>query len=313
MITAVAILGPTAAGKSRLGMALAVDRGGEILSIDSRQAYRRIDIGTAKPTIEERRAVPHHLIDILDLNEKSSAEAFARSALAAIRGAAGRGRIPVLVGGSGLYFRAISRGFFDISLDRGAREAFAQSVRSDSAETLHARLARVDPASAERIHANDRYRIVRALEVNELTGTPLSEHLRRQSPDPSRAGIRFVKIGLTLARPALHRRIADRTRAMFVRGWIDEVRGLLDSGVDPAWPGMRTLGYPDVVELARGARGIDETEARVIELTRQYAKRQITWFSREEDVAWLEADDPNLPRKALALVDAAGTGEGASR
>jgi tRNA dimethylallyltransferase len=308
MITAVAILGPTASGKSRLGIDIAVRMNGEILSIDSRQAYRRIDIGTAKPSAEERGFVPHRLIDILDLEEKSDAQGFATLAHAAMRDAASRGRIPVLVGGSGLYFRAIERGFFDIEIEAGDRIAFAESLRNASNGSLHERLSAFDPESAGRIHPNDRYRIVRALEVHAMTGMPLSEHIRRQRLDPSRGEIAFIKIGLDIERGALHRNIAERAKSMFARGWAGEVERLLGEGVDPEWPGMKTLGYPQVVSHVRGEAPLDETVERIIELTRQYAKRQVTWFRKEQEVHWLTAGETGLAERAVEIVERRGPG-----
>ena len=303
MITAAAILGPTASGKSRLGIDLALRMGGEILSIDSRQVYRRIDIGTAKPSAEERNLVPHRLIDILDLEEKSDAQKFAMLAHAAMRDAASRGKIPILVGGSGLYFRAIERGFFDIKLEAADRAAFAESLRDLSSESLRERLQALDPESARRIHRNDRYRLARALEVRELTGTSLSEHIRRHRLDPSREEIVFVKIGMGIERGKLHRNIAERARRMFERGWVAEVERLLAEGVDPEWPGMKTLGYPQVVSHVRGAVGLNETVERISELTRQYAKRQMTWFRKEPAVHWLDAGESGLVETAAELIE----------
>ncbi len=308
MITAVAILGPTASGKSRLGIELALRMSGEILSIDSRQAYRRIDIGTAKPSPEERGLVAHHLIDILDIREKSHAQKYAILAHAALRDAASRGKLPIFVGGSGLYFRAIETGFFDVALGSADRIAFAESLRRVSNESLHDRLRTLDPESARRIHRNDRYRLVRALEVQALTGTSLSEHRLRQRLDPSRDEIAFIKIGLDTDRGELHRSIGERAKRMFERGWSEEVESLLADGVDPEWPGMRTLGYPQVVSHVRGESGLDETVERISELTRQYAKRQVTWFRREPATHWLAAADPGLIEAAAELVERRRTG-----
>ncbi len=303
MITAVAILGPTASGKSALGMGLALRMKGEIISVDSRQAYRHIDIGTAKPSAEDRRLVPHHLIDVCDLSERINAQRFASLARGAIRDAASRGALPILVGGSGLYFRAIEAGFFDIALDPGDRAGFAESVRGRSSGSLHEQLRAIDPESAARIHPNDRYRTVRALEVHALTGTALSDHMRRQRIEPSREEIGFVKIGLEIDRAELHRRIGARTGEMFEKGWADEVRRLLAEGADPAWPGMRTLGYPEVVSFVRGERPLDDTIGRIGELTRQYAKRQVTWFRKEPEMRRLAADGQGLVDAAAALVE----------
>jgi len=308
MITAAAILGPTASGKSRLGIDLALRISGEIISVDSRQAYRRIEIGTAKPSAEERSLVPHHLIDILDLQERIDAQKFAILAHAAMRDATSRGKLPILVGGSGFYFRAIETGLFDIRLETADRIAFTESLRDVSNESLHERLQTLDPESARRIHCNDRYRLVRALEVQALTGTSLSEHVRRRRLDPSREEIAFVKIGLDVERGKLHQNIAERAKRMFERGWAGEVEHLLAEGADPEWPGMKTLGYPQVVSHVRGEVGLDETVERVSEITRQYAKRQVTWFRKEPAMHWLMAGESRLIEIAVELAERRGPG-----
>lgn len=302
MITAIAILGPTASGKSRLAIDLARRSGGEILSIDSRQAYRRLDIGTAKPSAEDRRAIPHHLIDILDVHEKNNAEFFANMAHQAAREVASHGRLPIFVGGSGLYFRAITHGFFNIKLDPVERTAFAQSLGGVPDGLLFRRLEAFDPESARRIHRNDRQRIMRALEVYSLTGTPLSTHMRNQGHDPQRQEVRFVTLGLDIPRAELHRNIDERARMMFERGWVEETKKLLVDGADPDWPGMKTLGYPEVIALIKGTSTLDATVTRVVELTRQYAKRQITWFKKETDVTWLRGDASGILESAFTLV-----------
>jgi len=312
MITAVAILGPTASGKSRLAMTLAQHLGGEILSVDSRQAYRHLDIGTAKPTAEDRRAIPHHLIDILELHEKNNAEQFAGTAHRAIREVAARERLPIVVGGSGLYFRAIRQGLFSVKLDPAERSAFSKSLCGVADGILFRRLEEVDPESAGRIHRNDRYRITRALEVFALTGTPLSEHLRTQGQDPQRREIRFMVLGLDMPRAELHQRIQERARMMFEAGWVEETGRLLAGGADPEWPGMKTLGYPQVIQLINGKSTRDQTMTRVVELTRQYAKRQITWFKRESGIEWLTGDARGVFDAALARARGATGNHGAS-
>ena len=295
-----AILGPTAVGKSFLATDLAERLGGEIVSIDSRQVYRGIDIGTAKPSLSDRARVPHHLIDVIDLAEKIDAERFARMADKAIEGILQRGGVPILTGGSGLYFRALLHGFFDISLDPAERAAFAESVASVATAELFGRLQSADPDSARRIHPNDRYRIIRALEVCELSGTPISEHFRRQSSEDARKCIEHAAAGLTMQRGRLYERINARTRAMMAGGWIEEVRELLDGGADPAWPGLESLGYPEVISLIRGELTREETIERVATQTRRYAKRQLTWFRKVEGVTWFDAERPDLIELVLA-------------
>lgn len=296
---ALAIIGPTAVGKSRLALSLAGTLGGEIVSIDSRQAYRRIDIGTAKPSESDREEVPHHLVDVLDLEEKNDAEAFARMARIAIRNIYERSRLPILVGGSGLYLHALLHGFFEVDLDPGERAKFAESVGRIPTPVLFRRLEANDPESARRIHHNDRYRIVRALELYTLTGVPLSEHFRRQGAEASRERVDCRKIGLTVPRRILHERIDERTKKMLEGGWIEEVERLLDEGVDPGWPGLRSLGYPEVISLVRGEISMQEAYERVARLTRQYAKRQITWFRKVEGVVWFDALRPDLEGRVL--------------
>ena len=285
---ALVILGPTAVGKSRLGVELALELGGEILSIDSKQAYRDIDIGTAKPGPEERSRVPHHLLDMFELDEKINARLYARRFEDVFEDVVSREKIPVLVGGSGLYFRAIFRGFFHVELDEGERTGFAKSVEDTPTEELHLRLREIDEESAGRIHQNDRYRIVRALEVAELSGVQLSEHFRRQEDEPPLPDVEFLKIGLDLPREDLYARIDGRTERMIEGGWIGEVDDLLRGGADPEWPGLKTLGYPEVVSYLQGGMTMEEMRESISRQTRRYAKRQLTWFRRDPDVTWLE-------------------------
>ena len=289
MLSAVAITGATATGKTALAVSLAGRLGGEIVSVDSRQVYRRLDIGTAKPTPAEIALAPHHMIDIIDLDETMDAGRFAAGAEAAVRDLLARGRFPILAGGSGLYLRALLEGFFSVELDTDERERFAASVEGEDSAALHRRLESVDPASAARIHPNDRYRIVRALEVESITGVPLSVHFERQERGGRLGDIAVVKIGLGLPRAGLHRRIERRTRRMFSGGLLDEVAGLLDEGADAGWPGLQTLGYPEAIACVRGSLGVEEGIERVSARTRQYAKRQETWFRKEPETVWLDA------------------------
>lgn len=302
---ALAVVGPTSVGKSGLALCLAERIGGEIVSMDSRQSYRRIDVGTAKPTPAERERVRHHLIDVLDLDETNNAESFARMARDAVEDIIGRGKLPVLVGGSGLYFRAVFEGLFDIDLDIREREAFARSRRGVATGELLLELSRADPESAGRIHSNDRYRILRALEIFELTGIPMSEHFHRQRRRRTAAGRRYLKVGLRLPRKELHARIEERARRMISSGWIEEVARLLDSGADPDWPGMKTLGYPQVIDHVMGKRSLDETTDTIIRLTKQYAKRQMTWFRSEPDVNWHDAGEVSTPASVTLLASRA--------
>jgi tRNA dimethylallyltransferase len=301
MMRTLAILGPTAVGKSALAGHLAERLDGEIVSIDSRQIYRHTDIGTAKPPRATRARIPHHLIDVLDLHERIDAERFARMAETAIGEIDGRGRLPILAGGSGLYFRALFHGLFVIDLDRAQRAAFARSIEEVPVVELFRRLENVDPESARRIHPNDRYRIARALEVHALSGTPLSEHFRRQrgGTETAKRGARYRKAGLRLPRGMLYERINERTRGMMTEGWLDEVKELLASGADPSWPGLQSLGYPEMVAVAGGEITEEEAIERISRLTRRYAKRQMTWFRKVEGVTWFEAERAGLSKRML--------------
>jgi tRNA dimethylallyltransferase len=298
-----AIIGPTATGKSSLAIVLAGRIGGEIVSIDSRKAYRGIDVGTAKPSRSDMERIPHHLIDVLDLRERNDAEQFSRMAVTAVLDIQRRGSLPILVGGSGLYFYALFNGFFDVDLDPSERMAFADSVEHIPTPELYRRLNAEDAERARRIHANDRYRIVRALEVHALSGVTISEHFRRQRAESACRRLACRTIGLTMPRKKLYARINERTRRMLNGGWVGEVERLLEGGADPAWPGLGSLGYPEVISLVRGALTREETVERVARFTRRYAKRQLTWFKKVEGVTWFDAEADDLARLVLDWLD----------
>lgn len=298
----IAILGPTASGKSSLAMSIARERKGEIISVDSRQAYRGLDIGTSKPTAKERELVPHHMVDILNPGEKNSAEVYAKSARRAIGEIRERGNLPVLVGGSGLYYRAVFEGLFDVELDESERKRFANSVKGKPTDKLHEKLEACDPVTAGRIHQNDRYRIVRALEVFELTGIPLSRHFELHARNRI-SGFEFLKIGIDLPRDMLHERINARTLEMIKKGWIEETGRLLERGIDPSSPGLKTLGYPEVISYIGGKLDMETLVETIQKLTRQYAKRQMTWFRKEQEVHWFDMAGEDLCTSALAILD----------
>lgn len=303
MIDAVAIMGPTGVGKSSIAVKLAARFNGEVISIDSRQAYKYLDIGTAKPTKEKMEGIPHHLLDVLEPSEKNNAERFSRMAIQKIDELRAKEKLPILAGGTGLYFKAIFEGLFSVDLNEEERKKFESSVRSLTTEKLRKRLKDVDQESYSRINANDRYRVIRALEVYELTGIPLSEHFRRQGQSKERTrDLSFLKIGLDMSREKLYRRINERTLKMFEAGWIEEVKDLIAKGFDTSWPAMKTLGYPEIIEYLQGRFTKDELIERVSRLTRQYAKRQLTWFRKERDVIWFQADDEDLIEKLSRLI-----------
>ena len=297
------IMGPTGTGKTRLALALGSMLDIEIVSVDSALVYRGLDIGTAKPNPELRRRVPHHLIDICAASAPYSAAQFRGDALAAIAGIRARGRLPVLVGGTGLYFRALEQGLSVLPPANPALRAELQAeLERSGAQALHQRLHAVDPRAAARIHPHDPQRLLRALEVHSLSGTPMSAlwELAQQSP------LNAPVLKLVLAPPErtlLHRRLAARFHDMLERGFVNEVRALRAGGtVTRAAPSMRTVGYREVWryldgELTRGAM-----IERGIVATRQLAKRQLTWLRRESGCLWLDSERPDIVAVAAALI-----------
>ena len=284
----IAIVGPTASGKSALALALAEAVDGEIVNADALQVYRGLDIGTAKPTPAERRRVPHHLIDILDPDERYSAGEFARRARAALAEIAARGRTAILVGGSGLYLRALWSGIAPLPpVDTEVRGRLLQRLESEGLAALYAELARLDQATAARLGAGDTQRILRALEVALATGESLSSWIARQPFGAEPVAMR--KIGLTLPRGLLYDAIAARVLAMMDAGWLDEIRALLAAGVERDSPAFQAIGYRQWVGFLDGEAGFEESMQQVVTLTRRFAKRQETWFRREEGVEWWDA------------------------
>jgi tRNA dimethylallyltransferase len=276
----IAIIGPTGSGKSALAMRVAAGRPVEIISVDSAQVYRGLDIGTAKPTPAERLAVPHHLIDIRDPEQVYSAGEFRTDCRALIAGIAARGRVPLLVGGTMLYYRALFEGIAELPVaDQAVRAAIDARAAREGWPALHATLALRDPASAARIHANDAQRIQRALEVLELSGRTLDEHwVAGRQANPSL----FANWTICLLEPAdraqLHAVLAARLTAMLQAGFVAEVRGLLARGLDENSPVLRLVGYRQLLDYCRGAEPLESAAARVLAATRQLAKRQLTWM-----------------------------------
>jgi tRNA dimethylallyltransferase len=283
-----AILGPTATGKSTLGIALAHRFDGEVVSCDSTAVYRGFDIGTDKVPVTQRGGVPHHLIDVADPVEEYSAARYARDAAAAIRDITARGRLPILVGGTGLYYRALTRGFFPgPSRDTVLRARLDRIALRKGPERLHRWLQRVDPESAIRISARDQKRLVRALEVYYLTGRPLTSHFAdTQSPIPE---YDVTAVALQIPSEMTAERVARRVDAQFDQGVIDEVRTLLASGVPETAHPFTGLVYRQVLEHLQGLRDEAATRELIVRENRRYARRQLIWFRKEPNLQWIYA------------------------
>ena len=258
------------------------------MSCDSTAVYRGIDIGTDKPSPADRSAVPHHLVDVADPTETYSAARYAQDASAAIRDITARGRVPILAGGTGFYYRALVRGLFPgPARDDELRARLGRVADRRGVEALHRWLGRVDPASAARIQPRDRKRLVRALEVYLLTGRALTFHFDQTASPIAEFDVRAV--ALTLPRPELRERVARRVDDQFARGVVDEVRRLVASGVAMTAHALSGLVYRQVVEMLRGVRGEAETRALIVQENMRYARRQAIWFRKEAGVRWLDA------------------------
>ncbi len=304
-IRAVAILGATATGKSDLAVDLARAFDGEIVSMDSRQVYRGLDIGTGKASVAARRGVPHHLIDILDPAEPVSAGLHAALAGACVRAIAARGQVPILAGGTGLYFRALFGGLVAVSIPRERLAVIRESFFGRATPALHAELAARDPVRAGELSPNDRVRITRALELIAYSGVRASDLYRRQSASADRSSdVVYLKIVLTMPREALRERVAERTRELFDAGWPGEVARLLARGVPVGAPAMRSLGYAELAAALGAGEPPESRFERIVTATRQYAKRQETFFRSEPDAVWIDVTTPGAKREAQRLVAA---------
>jgi tRNA dimethylallyltransferase len=297
-IPIVAVVGATASGKSDLALDLAQALGGEIVNTDAMAVYRGMDIGTAKPPVADRRGIPHHLLDLLDVDEALTVaqfQAWARDAIGEIRA---RGRVPVLVGGSALYTRAVLDRFEFPGTDDAVRRRLEAELAEVGAEVLHQRLADVDALAAERIRTDNGRRIVRALEVVEITGRPFTATLPSlEYVDPA-----AVQIGVDIDRPALAGRIAARVNAMFDAGFVDEVAGLLAAGLREGRTAGQAIGYREVAAYLAGELSIDEARTRTVTATRRFARRQDSWFRKDPRITWVRYDDPERVGKALAVM-----------
>ena len=305
----VAVFGPTASGKSAVAEATAARLETEVVSVDALQVYRGFDVGTAKPSPAERARIPHHLIDILDPVEIYSAGEFARRARAVIDSITARGSPAILVGGSGLYLRALWSGIAPLpASDPELRQELERRLVDEGVEALADELAEVDAETARRVGRRDAQRILRALEVREATGVALSAWLRK-TPFAADA-LPMRKIGLTLPRAVLYDRIEARARAMLRDGWADEVRSLLASGVPATAPAFQAIGYTELLAAIEGRRDEGEAVQSLITRTRRFAKRQETWFRRESGIEWLDGRlvDASWNRIVGAVESAGGGG-----
>lgn len=297
---AIFIFGPTAVGKTSLSIELAKQLNGEIISADSMQVYRGMDVGTAKPTIEERQGIPHHLIDVRDPDEEWTVSDFVSECSRILDKVKSKGKTPIIVGGTGLYLWSLIEGFaFPIT---PADKALRARLETIPTATLYSQLLTIDPAAAAKIHPNDKKRMIRALEVFELTGKPISELQKSRNPAPhlSVGNHKDQLFCLTLPREQLYERINQRVAQMIVRGLIDEVKALMAKGYQKELPALQGLGYKEVIDYING---VYPTEAAMIEelkkRTRNFARRQMTWFRRLKDVNWIEAADQT---SALAAI-----------
>jgi tRNA dimethylallyltransferase len=301
----VVIVGPTASGKSVLGVWLAERVGGEVIACDSTQLYRGFDIGTAKPTIAERRGVPHRLIDVLDSAEESTAGGYRERAIEVLHELRARKKIPLFTVGTGLYLRALLEGLADVpQRSEELRTRLWASVAEHGPGYLHRMLRRLDAESAEKIAAADEQKLIRAIEVRLLTKKSLSE-VHRTGRKPLK-GWRAVKLGLLPPRDALYERVHARTEAMLARGWLEEVRKLVEGGVPESAKAFDFIGYRELRKVLRGEMRLEEARAAIQQATRRYAKRQMTWFRREKGVHWLEGfgDEARIQTEALDSVRA---------
>jgi tRNA dimethylallyltransferase len=297
------IVGPTASGKSTLAVWLAERLGGEVIACDSTQLYRGFDTGTAKPSVEERRGVPHHLLDVLDGNEESTAGGYRERAIAVLSNLRVRKKLPILTVGTGFYLRALLEGLADVpQRSEELRERLWASSEEHGPGYLHRILRRLDGESASKIAPADEQKLIRAIEVCLLTKKPLSE-VHRTGRKPL-TGWRAVKLGFMPAREALYERVHARTDAMLAHGWMEEVRGLIESGVRESAKAFDFIGYRELRQVLRGELDLEEARAAIQQATRRYAKRQMTWFRREKGVHWLVGfgDDPEIQREALETV-----------
>lgn len=286
----VGIVGPTAVGKTAVGIDLALMIGGEIISADSMAVYEGMDIGTAKPTSEEQKAVPFHLIDVVRPDEEFSAAVFRRLTDERIAGIVGRGKMPIFVGGSGMYVKALTGGFNipQVAPDKELRTRLKEEADHLGGEYLLEQLRAVDPATAGRLHPKDIKRMIRALEVYHATGKPISHF--HETAGSAEVAHSVKMFGLTVKRPMLYERIEHRVDDMIEAGLVEEVRRLMDQGYDPELPAMKGLGYKQIAGCLLGEYDLPAAIELLKRDTRRFAKRQLTWFRADPDIRWLDVE-----------------------
>jgi len=299
----IAISGPTASGKSDLAMKLAQELNGEIICMDSMQIYRRMDIGTAKPTLQEQTLVPHHMLDILEPTESYAVADYAEEAEKVIFTIAERGKQPILVGGTGLYLKALMHGLAlgGAGGDEQIRaRLYAISQEPDGKFRLHKQLTEVDPVSAAKFHPNDIRRVIRALEVYELTGTPISEQKQEEPKRP----FSILPLAIDVPREILYARLEKRVHLMMKQGLVQEVKALLESGVTAGMQSMQGIGYKELIPVVNGSETLDRAVWQIILNTRHYAKRQGTWLRTEPKTIWISEEPEKRFDAAMRHIDA---------
>jgi len=291
----VALVGPTAVGKTALSLRLAEEIYAEIINVDSVQVFRGLDIGAAKPTYEERQRVPHHLIDVVDVDEPFDAADFVRKATGIIRSITSRGKVPLLVGGTGLYLRSLLEGLPPCpGRNPMVREVLCKIQRCQGRGAIYELLAKIDPEAADRLHPNDSFRVMRALEVYYQTGEPMSIWQKRHRIATGQR-LSCIKIGLTRPREELYERVDARIEAMLDAGFLEEVKALLDRGYSPRLKPLQSLGYRHMIPFLKKEVSFEEALAQMKRDTRHYAKRQLTWFRADPEIRWFY---PETLRKA---------------
>jgi tRNA dimethylallyltransferase len=297
-VNPIAVVGPTATGKSELAVTLALELGGEVINADAMQLYRGMDIGTAKITVPERRGIPHHLLDVLDVTETASVAAYQRDARAVVERLLAAGKVPVLAGGSGLYVQAVLDDLRFPGTDPGVRSRLEAEAAEFGPGTLHERLTRLDPVAAAAILPSNARRIVRALEVIEITGRPFSASMPK--PGPARYGTVFI--GLDRAADDLDERVDLRVDRMFACGLVDEVRALTGQGLREGKTASRALGYQQVLAALESDEDFAAAAAATKQATRRFVRRQRSWFRRDPRIHWFSGNDQDVAARVLSVV-----------